>query len=67
MKGFKVLDQALGVCKAMIGGPLPEGMKALEHMPVLTPIAGAAVSGVHPSRAGMVPMGGGAPVNTACK
>ncbi|KAG0053932.1 hypothetical protein BGZ83_000158 [Gryganskiella cystojenkinii] len=65
MKGFKVLDQALGVCKAMIGGPLPEGMKALEHMPVLAPAVTSAVPGVHPSRAGMVPMGGAAPVNPA--
>ncbi|KAF8982975.1 hypothetical protein BGZ46_000255 [Entomortierella lignicola] len=33
MKGFMLLDLAMGVCKALIGGTLPEGMKALDHMP----------------------------------
>ena len=70
MKGFKVLDQALGVCKAMVGGPLPEGMKALDHMPVVAPTAqstAATAAGIHPSRAGMVSMTGAAPVNPARK
>jgi poly(U)-binding-splicing factor PUF60 len=73
MKGFKVLDQALGVCKAMVGGPLPEGMKALDHMPVLAPTAQltaatvATAAGIHPSRAGMVALAGAAPLNPACK
>ncbi|KAF9427080.1 hypothetical protein BGZ76_002476 [Entomortierella beljakovae] len=34
MKGFMLLDMPMGVCKALIGGVLPEGMKALDHMPV---------------------------------
>ncbi|KAF9987170.1 hypothetical protein BGZ65_004812 [Modicella reniformis] len=35
MKGFMLLDLPMGVCKALVGGPLPEGMDALEHMPVV--------------------------------
>ncbi|KAF9915022.1 Poly(U)-binding-splicing factor puf60, partial [Lobosporangium transversale] len=38
MKGFMLLDMPMGVCKALVGGPLPEGMKALEHMPPVTPV-----------------------------
>ncbi|KAF9976567.1 Poly(U)-binding-splicing factor puf60 [Actinomortierella ambigua] len=33
MKGFMLLDLPMGVCKAIIGGPLPEGMKALDNIP----------------------------------
>ncbi|KAG0003090.1 Poly(U)-binding-splicing factor puf60 [Entomortierella chlamydospora] len=33
MKGFMLLDMPMGVCKALIGGTLPEGMKALDHLP----------------------------------
>ncbi|KAG0326660.1 hypothetical protein BGZ99_009242 [Dissophora globulifera] len=32
MKGFMLLDMPMGVCKALIGGPLPEGMDALDNM-----------------------------------
>ncbi|KAK3813418.1 MAG: hypothetical protein J3Q66DRAFT_46782 [Benniella sp.] len=35
MKGFLLLDIPMGVCKALIGGPLPEGMEALDSMPVV--------------------------------
>ncbi|KAF9926338.1 Poly(U)-binding-splicing factor puf60 [Linnemannia zychae] len=37
MKGFLLLDVPMGVCKAIIGGPLPEGMKSLEGLPPVTP------------------------------
>ncbi|KAG0241856.1 Poly(U)-binding-splicing factor puf60 [Actinomortierella wolfii] len=33
MKGFMLLDLPMGVCKAIIGGPLPEGMQALDKIP----------------------------------
>ncbi|KAG0371066.1 hypothetical protein BC939DRAFT_443835 [Gamsiella multidivaricata] len=36
MKGFMLLDMPMGVCRALIGGPLPEGMDALDFMPVGT-------------------------------
>ncbi|KAG0345581.1 Poly(U)-binding-splicing factor puf60 [Podila humilis] len=43
MKGFTLLDTPMGVCKAIIGGPIPEGMKALDSMapsvPVPTPVS----------------------------
>ncbi|KAF9425192.1 Poly(U)-binding-splicing factor puf60 [Podila epigama] len=38
MKGFTLLDTPMGVCKAIIGGPIPEGMKALDSAPI-TPAA----------------------------
>ncbi|KAG0097915.1 Poly(U)-binding-splicing factor puf60 [Podila epicladia] len=31
MKGFTLLDTPMGVCKAIIGGPIPDGMKALDN------------------------------------
>ncbi|KAF8949257.1 Poly(U)-binding-splicing factor puf60 [Haplosporangium gracile] len=37
MKGFMLLDVPMGVCKAIIGGPLPEGMKSLEGLPPVAP------------------------------
>ncbi|KAG0253478.1 Poly(U)-binding-splicing factor puf60 [Actinomortierella ambigua] len=33
MKGFMLLDLPMGVCKAIIGGPLPDGMQALDNIP----------------------------------
>lgn len=33
MKGFMLLDMPMGVCKALIGGSLPDGMEALDSMP----------------------------------
>ncbi|KAG0202369.1 hypothetical protein BGX28_005123 [Mortierella sp. GBA30] len=33
MKGFMLLDMPMGVCKAIIGGALPEGMKSLDSLP----------------------------------
>lgn len=35
MNGFVIGDQAFQVRKAIVGGPMPEGMKALDKMPVL--------------------------------
>lgn len=37
MKGFMLLDVPMGVCKAIIGGPLPEGMKSLDGLPPVAP------------------------------
>ncbi|KAF9185247.1 Poly(U)-binding-splicing factor puf60 [Haplosporangium sp. Z 767] len=48
MKGFMLLDMPMGLCKAIIGGPLPEGMKSLDHMP---PNAGAAFASPTHARA----------------
>ncbi|KAF9217952.1 hypothetical protein BGZ59_006998 [Podila verticillata] len=31
MKGFTLLDTPMGVCKAIIGGSIPDGMKALDN------------------------------------
>ena len=37
MKGFMLLDVPMGVCKAIISGPLPEGMKSLDGLPPVAP------------------------------
>ncbi|KAF9103692.1 Poly(U)-binding-splicing factor puf60 [Mortierella sp. GBA35] len=37
MKGFMLLDMPMGVCKAIMNNPLPEGMKSLEGLPPVTP------------------------------
>ncbi|KAF9576055.1 Poly(U)-binding-splicing factor puf60 [Mortierella alpina] len=34
MKGFMLLDMPMGVCKAIVGGVLPEGMKSLDSLPL---------------------------------
>ncbi|KAG0272779.1 hypothetical protein BGZ95_011439 [Linnemannia exigua] len=44
MKGFMLLDLPVGVCKALIGGPLPEGMKSLEGLP---PVVSSVTSPSH--------------------
>jgi len=36
MNGFVIGDQAFQVRKSIIGGPMPEGMKALNKMPNLS-------------------------------
>ncbi|KAF9928076.1 Poly(U)-binding-splicing factor puf60 [Mortierella alpina] len=36
MKGFMLLDMPMGVCKAIVGGVLPEGMKSLDSLPLTT-------------------------------
>ena len=36
MNGFVIGDQAFQVRKSIVGGPMPEGMKALDKMPNLS-------------------------------
>jgi len=36
MNNFVIGEQAFQVRKSIIGGPMPEGMKALDKMPVLS-------------------------------
>ncbi|KAF8937537.1 hypothetical protein EDD21DRAFT_360485 [Dissophora ornata] len=51
MKGFMLLDMPMGVCKALIGGPLPDGMDALDHMPATAATASSPQARTAPAAA----------------
>lgn len=64
MKGFTLLDTPMGVCKAIIGGPIPDGMKALDNPTALLSTVSQGI--VAPSVATVSPASKVLPENLPC-